>query len=123
MPSHFQNMSGPDEISRKAHLNIRLSEFEMPPTQDVLLVGKKAPIGSEAVRRMVNAVSPDQYEVIRLEHKLFESVVLKRSLLRQISQEKLLEVILEEGERIATAEMVVKAQISLVIQVNRGIDL
>jgi len=111
------------EFVRKAHLNLRLSEFEIPPMQDVLLVGERAPIGPEAVRRMVDALSPEQYEIIDLDHSVFEALVIRKSLLKQITQDKLLPILLEEGTRIATAESVVKVQVSTVIEVNRGIDL
>lgn len=123
MSSDAQNPSIFSELVRKAQLNIRLSEFEIPPMQDVLLVGKRAPIGPEAVRRMVDAMSPEQYEIICLDHPIFEALVIKKSLLKQISRDKLLPIILEEGERIATEETVIKAQVNIVIQVNRGIDL
>lgn len=123
MSSDTQNPSILSDLVRKAQLNIRLSEFEIPPMQDVLLVGKRAPIGPEAVRKMVDAMSPEQYEIICLEHPIFEALVIKKSLLKQISKDKLLPIILEEGERIATEETVVKAQVNIVIQVNRGIDL
>jgi len=39
-----------EDSKKKAEICMRLSEFEMPPMQDVLIVGKKAPIGPEAAR-------------------------------------------------------------------------
>jgi len=111
------------ESMRKAEMIIRLSEFEIPPMQDALLVGKKAPIGPEAVRRMVDAVSPEQYEVIRLEDRVFEAAVVKKSLLNLLPLEKFLPVLLEEGERVADEKSVVKAQLNVVIQINRVVDL
>ncbi|MDQ0285448.1 hypothetical protein J2Z49_000549 [Desulfofundulus luciae] len=104
-------------------MTIRLSEFEIPPMQDVLLVGKRAPIGPEAVRRMVDALTPEQYDIIYLDHEIFEAAVLKRSLLKFLPQEKFLPVILEEGMRVATENTVVKAQVNIVVQVNRAVDL
>lgn len=111
------------EPLRKAEMTIRLSEFEIPPMQDALLVGKKAPIGPEAVRSMVDALSPEQYEIIRIEHQAFEAAVLKRSLLKLLPKEKLLPILLEECERVADEQAVVKAQVNIVIQVNRAVDL
>jgi hypothetical protein len=111
------------ETTRKAEVIIRLSEFEIPPMQDVLLVGKRAPIGPEAVRRMVDAMSPEHYEVIRIDHSLFEAMVLKKSLLKLMPREKLLPIVLDEGERVATESMVVKAQVYVTIQVNLAVDL
>ncbi|MCL6614649.1 MAG: hypothetical protein K6U03_08570 [Firmicutes bacterium] len=113
----------PAESMRKAEMVIRLSEFEIPPMQDVLLVGKKAPIGPEAARRMVDALSPEQYEIVRLEHQIFEAVVVKKSLLKLLPREKLLPILLEECERVADEGSVVKAQVNVVIQVSRVVDL
>ncbi|MQL51676.1 hypothetical protein GFC01_05250 [Desulfofundulus thermobenzoicus] len=113
----------PFEMGRKAEISIRLSEFEIPPMQDVLVVGKKAPIGPEAVKRMVDALSPEQYVVIRLEHEIFEAAVLKKSLLKFIPQEKLLPIVLEECSAIATDDSVIKAQLNIVVQVNRAVDI
>jgi len=115
--------SPPSEPMRKADINIQLSEFEIPPMQDVLLVGKKAPIGPEAIRQMVNALSPDQYEVVPLDHDIFEAAVLKKSLVKLLPEEKLLPIILEEGSRLATNKTVVKARVDIVIHVSRVVDL
>lgn len=111
------------EPKRKADVNIRLSEFEIPPMQDILLVGKKAPIGPKAIRLMVDAVSPDQYEIIQLDNDIFEAAVVKKSLLKLLPKEKLLSVILEEGARVATEKTVVKAQVNVIIHVGRVVDL
>lgn len=116
--------TAPDSsANRRAEVSLRLSEFEIPPMQDVLLVGRRAPIGPEAVRRMVDALSPDQYEIVRVDHDVFEAVVLRRSLLKMISRDKLIPFVIEEGERVATEVMVVKAQLSVVIHVSREVDV
>ncbi|ACA60484.1 conserved hypothetical protein [Candidatus Desulforudis audaxviator MP104C] len=111
------------EPTRRGEITLRLSEFEFPPMQDILLVGKRAPIGPEAVRRMVDALSPEQYDIVRLEHSLFEAVVVKKSLLRLLPRERLLPIILEEGERVATENTIVKVQANIVIHVSRAVEL
>ena len=123
MSPHIPQPLAVMELGRKAQINIRLSDFEIPPMQDILLIGKKAPIGPEAVRRMVEAMSPEQYELIFLEHKIFEAFAVKKSLLKQISKEKLLPIILQEGELIGTEDLVIKAQIHIVFEINRSIVL
>lgn len=111
------------ENSRTAEVSIRLSEFEIPPMQDILLVGKRAPIGPEAARRMVDVLSPEQYEVVPVEEGPLEAMVVRKSLLKLIPKEKLFPIVLEEGLKIATEQMVIKAQIDVVITVKRAIDL
>jgi hypothetical protein len=108
---------------RKAEIFTRFAEFEFPPLQDVLLVGKRAPIGPEAVRRVAEGLSPQQYEIIEVEHETIEAVVIRRDLFKLIDKEKLLEYILAEGGQIVSTTMVVKAQMNITIQVNGAIDL
>ncbi|WP_371366487.1 hypothetical protein SRRS_08280 [Sporomusa rhizae] len=111
------------ESSKKVELSMRLSEFEIPPMQDVLIIGKKAPIGSEAAKRMVNILSPDQYEIKKLEHPSIEAIVIRKSLLNMLPQDKLISLVLEEGEKIANETMIVKVQLNITIIVSKSIEV
>ncbi|ADI02123.1 MAG TPA: hypothetical protein GXX39_01500 [Syntrophothermus lipocalidus] len=113
----------PTEPVRKAEINLRLAQFEFPPMQDVLLVGRKAPIGAEAAKRMVEALSPDQYELFVLDHELFEAAVIRKSLLNVVPKESLIPIVLEESSRIADDSMIIKIGINAVIQVSRLVSL
>lgn len=112
-----------EDSKKKAEICMRLSEFEMPPMQDVLIVGKKAPIGPEAARRMVDILSPDQYEIIKVKDQVVEALVIRKALLNMLSQEKLVALIMEEGGKIANETMIIKAQVQISLQVSRIIDL
>lgn len=116
-------MNSFSETSKKAEVTIRLSEFEIPPMQDVLIVGKRAPIGPEAARKMVDILSPEQYEIIKIEHPVIEAIVIRKSLLSMISREKLLALIIEEGGKVANESTIIKAQLSIVLQISKSIDL
>lgn len=111
------------ESTRKAEITLRFSEFEVPPMQDVMIIGKRAPIGSEAARRMVDILSPEQYEIIEVEHAVIEAVVLRKSLIDMVSKDKLVDLILEEGGKVANISTVIKAHINIVLQVSKSIDL
>lgn len=108
---------------RKAEINMNLSEFEIPPIWEVLLIGKKAPIGPAAAKQMVDVLSPEQYEVRSLEHPIFEALVIKKTIIKMLPFEKLLPAILEEGERIADENILLKIKLNINIQVNKEIDL
>ena len=115
-------MSNTEEL-KKAEIYMRLSEFEMPPMQDVLIVGRNAPIGPEAAKRMVDVLSPDQYKIIRVAHETIEAIVVRNALLNMVPEEKLTQLIIEEGERIVDAGMILKAQLSITVHVNKSIEL
>ena len=116
-------MSDITNQSRKAEIIMRLSEFEMPPMQDVLIVGRKAPIGPEAARRMVDILSPEQYEIVQVSHPVIEAVVLRKSLTNMIEKDKLISLILDEGGKIANESTIIKAHINIVLEVSKTIDL
>ncbi|WP_058486687.1 hypothetical protein [Defluviitalea phaphyphila] len=116
-------MCNKKERSKKVDINIKFSEFEMPPMQDVLLVGKKAPIGPEAARRMVDILSPEQYEIIKVEHKYIEAIVIRKTILNMLSKDKLVQILLEEGGNIANDSTIIKAKINIEINVSKSIDL
>lgn len=116
-------MEGRIESTKKVEINMRFSEFEMPPMQDVLIVGKRAPIGPEAARRMVDILSPEQYKMIRIEHEYIEAVVVRRSLLNMLDEDKLISMIIEEGGCIANESMIIRAQINITLHVSKSIDL
>ncbi|MCK9222533.1 MAG: hypothetical protein M0Q40_07910 [Limnochordia bacterium] len=109
--------------SKRAEINMRFSEFEMPPMQDVLIVGRKAPIGPEAARRMVDILSPDQYVIERFDHPIIEALVIKKSLLNLLPKEKLVSTILDEGSRLADEKTIIKAQMSITLQISKSIEL
>ena len=111
------------ESAKKAEITMRMSEFEVPPMQDVLIVGRRAPIGPEAARRMVDILSPEQYEIIRVEHPVIEAVVVRKALFNMLPQEKLVALLLEEGGRVANESTIVKAQINIILQISKSIDL
>jgi len=116
-------MSDITNQSRKAEIIMRLSEFEMPPMQDVLIVGRKAPIGPEAARRMVDILSPEQYEIVQVDNPVIEAVVIRKSLTNMIERDKLISLILDEGGKIANESTIIKAHINIVLEVSKTIDL
>lgn len=118
-----KEMSKSVDSTKKAEITMRMSEFEMPPMQDVLIVGRRAPIGPEAARRMVDILSPDQYEIVKVDHPVIEAMVVRKALFSMLPKEKLIALLMEEGERVANESTIVKAQVSIVLQVSKAIDL
>lgn len=118
-----KKMSKSVDSAKKAEITMRMSEFEMPPMQDVLIVGRRAPIGPEAARRMVDILSPDQYEIVKVDHPAIEAIVVRKALFNMLPKEKLVALLMEEGERVANESTIVKAQVNIVLQVSKAIDL
>jgi len=109
--------------NRKADIHIHFSEFDLPPMQDVMLIGRRAPIGPEAVRRMVDALAPGQYEVILVNHDFIEAVAVKTTWFNWISREKLINTIVEEANKITDEKSLVKAKLAITVSVFKEVEL
>ncbi|MFF0825818.1 hypothetical protein ACFYU8_06665 [Brevibacillus sp. NPDC003359] len=109
--------------SRKATLSLKISEFEVPPMQDLLIIGRKAPIGPEAVRRMADALSPEQFTLLKMNHPKIEAVLLRNTLLQMIDEKLLMKIILEEAERMISDSMVLRSELKIALTVQREVDL
>ncbi|WNC12565.1 hypothetical protein [Brevibacillus brevis] len=117
-------MIGENNVSsRKATLTLKISEFEVPPMQDLLIIGRRAPIGPEAVRRMAEALSPEQFTLIKMDHPKIEAVLLRNSLLQMIDEKRLMTIILEEAERMISDSMVLRSELKIAMSVQREVDL
>ncbi|SFR07235.1 hypothetical protein [Desulfoscipio geothermicus] len=109
--------------NRKANIQMRFSDFDLPPMQDVLLIGKRAPIGPEAVRRMVDALAPGQYEVIPVENSQIEAMAVKSSLFNWMSRDTLINTILEEGIKLVNDKSIIKATLEITISIYKEVDV
>lgn len=109
--------------SRKAVLSLKMSEFEVPPMQDMLVIGRKAPIGPEAVRRMAEALSPEQFTIVSIEHSKIEAVLIRNSLLQMLDRELLINIVLEEADRLISDTMVIRSELKIEVSVQREVEL
>ena len=110
-------------IKKRAEITMRFSEFEMPPMQDILVIGKLAPIGPEAARHMINVISPDQYEIIKIDHDSIEAIVARKSLFTLIPHDTLIGVLVEECGKITDATVINRGKIDIALHINRSVDL
>lgn len=111
------------KYSRKATLSLKITDFEVPPMQDLLIIGKRSPIGPEAVRRMAEAMSPDQFSVLRVKHPTIEAVLVKKSILQVLEEEQLINIVIEECEKIVNETSVLRSEFKISIVVEREVEL
>lgn len=110
-------------FSKKALLSLKISEFELPPMQDLLIVGRKAQIGPEAVRRMAEALSPEQYTVIPTDHPKVEAVLVRTSLFDMLDRDVLLSFVLNETDLMFNDTMVLRAKLNITVSLQREVNL
>ena len=116
-----------DHPADTVSVNVRLQfqEFKIPPVHDALVLGKKSPIGSEAVRRSLTLLHVAPFEHIELKGENADAIVgdilVRNSVLNKIPREKLIRVVIDRVKPFMTAEEIlhlhIEAEVSLEHQV------
>jgi len=123
------NLMSSDSVSKQGERSIRVrlsaQPFDIPPMRDVLLIGRRAPIGPEAARRMAEALAPGQFDLIRLDERAHpvEAVLVRKSHLRLIAAERLVDLLLEEFAHHMEEEDVLRIDLDLQLHVERMVRL
>lgn len=80
--------------TRNLSVRIRLREFSIPPITDALVLGKRSPIGSEAIRRALSLLHVAPFEHLTVEDDTVEDVLVRASILKKIPRAGLIDLIL-----------------------------
>ena len=98
---------------------MELSTFEIPPAGDILVLGKRSPIGSQAAKKMLDTVVPNQFELIQPEDDLIEGILVKKCLFSRTDKKALIKAILEESSTVMDPQCMLRIQCEITVKVER----
>jgi hypothetical protein len=75
-------------------LRARVTEFGYPPVHDALVIGKGAPLGTEAFRRAVNLLVATPFEHVAVEDEVVSGLLVRAAILRRIDADRLVEFVM-----------------------------
>ncbi len=107
------------ERKRKSIVDMELSTFEIPPSGDVLILGKRCPIGPEGAKRMLDSVAPDQFECVLLNEENVDAIFCKKHLFLRVEKERLIKAIKEEANAIMGPECMIRMRCDVTVTVKR----
>lgn len=81
--------------NNKYFIQTRIKEFVLPPFRDGLVLGKKSPIGCKAMRQALELLVATPFEHIEIDDDIIQDILIRKTLLRRISQDKLIEFVLK----------------------------
>ena len=84
------------EQTKKILVQMEVAIFRIPPCEDVLVIGKKAPIGKNAAMNMLETCTPDQFEMIEVENSNIEAMIAKKGIVKLLGRDRLRQVIIDE---------------------------
>lgn len=86
--------------SRKINLELRLTQYYLPPLDNALIIGKRATVGANSVSRAFEELSPGTFRLIRVEHDVAEAVLVRASDLRKLPEAELVPRLLLQADQI-----------------------
>lgn len=108
---------------KSIQIQLRISQFELPPVRDALVVGSRALIGSKAIQKALDEMMPGKYELLDVEHDGVQSIIVRSSVLRKIPRERIVEVILRQVEPILDPTDTIHVAMDIEIRVRDEIRL
>jgi len=108
------------KTSTRHSLSARVSEFDIPPVTDGLLVGKNSPIGFSAISKALNLLVADNFVTIEVEDDTISHCVVRRAIVRRVPQEKLVAFLLERVKPLMCAQEIMHLELKADVMVEES---
>ncbi len=106
---------------KRYDVQLTFRRMDLPPVRDALVLGKRAPVGSTGVVRALQAMSPGAFRLIKVDHPVIESVLVREADLRKIPEEEFLAVVLEEAAAIMDDTDALNVEVDVAVTVRRAL--
>ncbi|POZ50359.1 hypothetical protein [Methylovulum psychrotolerans] len=100
----------------KHFIQTRIKEFILPPFRDGLVLGKNSPIGSKAMRQALELLVATPFEHIEIEDDVIQYILVRKTLLRRIDQDKLVEFVLKSIKPFMGEEEILYLELDVEVQ-------
>lgn len=105
-------------VQMKHNLVARVTEYQIPPFRDALVLGREASIGCHAVRRALTLLVRTPFAHIELDDPVVADILIRENLLRRVPQEKIIAFVLEHIKPLMGAEDVLQVELDVEISVT-----
>lgn len=89
-----KQVSDGEEMPAEQYVRVRLKALEIPPVKDGIVIGKRAPIGAEAMLRTLKLMSNECFVHLPIKgDDIMSDAIVRESVLRKLKREKLYQFI------------------------------
>ena len=115
--------SGQSSPTTKVDLKIRLRHFYLPPVESALAIGKKAPIGPNAMSKALEEILPGTFKKIPVEHPTIEALILRESHLRLVPEKRLVALLVKHAESLMSDSEMLHIDINVQVRIEESLEL
>ena len=102
-------------------INARITEYAMPPVQDALAVGSKAPVGCLALRRALALLINIPYRHIELDDPILSDILIREPVLKRVSEAQVKEFFLNHVKPLMDPSEVLHLQLEVEVQISLAV--
>ena len=106
---------------KKCNTSMQFTTFNIPPSGDVLVLGKECPIGALAAKKMLDTVAPAQIELIQFDDDVIDGILVKKQLFLRVEKEALLDALVQEVKEIMGLSCMICVKCDITVTVSREI--
>jgi hypothetical protein len=103
----------------KYTIKARVREFGVPPIHDALVLGKNSHIGCAAIRKAVEFLVASPFDHIEFEDDVISDIIVRRSILRRMPEEKLVAFVLSQIKPLMAADEILHLDLEVEIAIER----
>ena len=74
-------------------VTLSFEKAQLPPFNDILVLGTKCPIGREGISKSIEFLVPNGYEVMHVDNPPAESIVINKNILKRIDLTSVLNIL------------------------------
>lgn len=104
-------------------LKVRLKRFHLPPVQSALAIGRRAGIGSKAMKKALDEMMPGAFQRFELEHPLIEAFIIRDAHLRRIPSERLIPILTRYAESYMADVDTLHFDLDIEVLISESIEL
>jgi len=86
-----------DELSNKKYsIQLSFEEINLPPFEDILIVGKKCPQGKIGLYKSFELLVPNEFEVFEIDDVIVGSVFINKRVLKKLNKDRVISILREK---------------------------
>ncbi len=93
----------------------RITEYQIPPFRDALVLGREASIGCHAVRRALSLLVKIPFSHIELDDDIIGDILIRENLLRRMPKEQVVAFVLTHVKPMMGAEEVLQIDLDIAV--------
>jgi hypothetical protein len=102
----------------KSRLHARVTEFGYPPVHDALVLGKSAPLGTEAFRKALGLLMSSPFETVAVQDDTIGSILVRASILRRVTEGKFVDFVVRRVKPLMTAEEILHLDLTVEVEID-----